>query len=126
LLAAGEREEEDGLLEAREIVDLDLRRVETVVLSACETARGRFGAGEGVIGLSWAFLLAGCPTVVASQWQVDSAATERLMLGFYGALGPGPKLGKARAMRRAALSLLRSRRFSHPYYWSGFIVLGKP
>ena len=60
---------DDGLLEAREIMQLHLHG-DLVVLSACQTARGRFGAGEGMAGMSWAFLVAGVPTVVASQWKV--------------------------------------------------------
>lgn len=74
--------EEDGLLEAREIMQLNLR-ADLAVLSACETARGRVRAGEGLIGMSWALFVAGTPTTVASQWQVDSASTARLMSSFH-------------------------------------------
>src|SRR5262249_4503846 len=74
LVLAGEEAEagEDGLLEAWEIMKLRLK-AELVVLSACETARGRISAGEGVIGMSWAFFVAGTPTTVVSQWKVPSA-----------------------------------------------------
>jgi hypothetical protein len=64
---------EDGLLEAREIMDLDLH-ADLAVLSACESGRGHLGAGEGIIGLTWAFFVAGCPATVASQWKVESRA----------------------------------------------------
>src|SRR6185295_5222363 len=60
---------EDGLLETWEIMNLDLK-ARLVVLSACETARGRVTAGEGMIGLAWALFVAGCPTAVVSQWKV--------------------------------------------------------
>src|SRR6185503_14959916 len=73
---------EDGLLEAWEIMKLDLS-AEIVVLSACETARGRVSAGEGMIGLTWAFFVAGTPTTVVSQWKVDAAATSELMVDFH-------------------------------------------
>jgi CHAT domain-containing protein len=73
---------EDGFLEAREIIQLDLH-AELAVLSACETARGRVRAGEGLIGMSWALFVAGAPTTIASQWQVDSASTARLMTSFH-------------------------------------------
>src|SRR5215813_2956694 len=73
---------EDGLLEAWEIMKLDLK-TDLTVLSACETARGRVGAGEGMIGLSWAIFVAGCPTTVVSQWKVESASTTELMLEFH-------------------------------------------
>src|SRR6266446_7781816 len=73
---------DDGLLEAREIMQLNLH-ADLVVLSACDTARGRFGAGEGMIGMSWSFFVAGVPTMVASQWKVDSASTAKLMIDFH-------------------------------------------
>src|SRR5262249_30292688 len=63
---------EDGRLEARELMDLDLR-AELLVLSACETARGEAPAGEGMTGMVWAALAAGAPTTVASLWRVESS-----------------------------------------------------
>ena len=80
-LAQGDKNE-DGLLEAWELMQLDLK-ADLAVLSACETARGRFGAGEGVIGLTWAMFVAGVPSTVVSQWKVESASTRDLMLGFH-------------------------------------------
>jgi CHAT domain-containing protein len=58
---------EDGLLEAWELMQLDLK-AGLAVLSACETARGRIGAGEGMVGLSWAMFIAGVLSIVVSQW----------------------------------------------------------
>src|SRR5262245_9553742 len=81
VLARGDKNE-DGLLEAWELMQMDLH-ADLVVLSACETARGRFGAGEGVIGLSWAMFVAGVPATVVSQWKVESASARDLMLGFH-------------------------------------------
>jgi len=118
---------DDGLLEAREIMRLDLH-ADLVVLSACQTARGRVGAGEGMIGMSWAFFVAGVPTMVASQWKVDSASTARLMIDFHKRLrdesrtSPGTK---ANALQQAALNLLKDPRYRHPYFWAGFVVIGK-
>ena len=104
-------DQEDGMLEAWELMKLDLH-ADLVVLSACDTARGRVGAGEGVMGLSWALFVAGSPTTVVSQWSVESASTTRLMLTFHGALKAsldrgGDLTGKAKALQRAAVSLLR-------------------
>ena len=82
LLLASSSENEDGFLEAREIMKLDLH-ADLVVLSACQTARGQVGTGEGLIGMSWAFFVAGASTTVVSQWKVDSASTARLMVGFH-------------------------------------------
>ncbi len=126
LANSGVSDKEDGLLETREIMNLNLR-ADLVVLSACETARGRIGAGEGVIGMSWAFFVAGCRTTVVSQWEVDSASTAELMVGFFQRLkGAAGKSGttKSNALRLAALKLMKSPRYQHPYYWAGFVVVG--
>jgi CHAT domain-containing protein len=112
---------DDGLLEAREIMNLHLP-ADLVVLSACDTARGRIGAGEGVIGMSWAFLASGCRTTVVSQWKVDSAMTAELMVGFYRHLKYGKT--KAEALRQAALKLINDGRYEEPIYWAGFVVVG--
>jgi CHAT domain-containing protein len=82
LLLATESDSEDGFLEAREIMKLDLH-ADLAVLSACQTARGQVGSGEGLIGMSWALFIAGTSTTVASQWKVDSASTARLMIDFH-------------------------------------------
>jgi CHAT domain-containing protein/tetratricopeptide (TPR) repeat protein len=117
---------DDGRLEARELVDLDLPAA-LVVLSACESARGRVSAGEGVIGLSWAALVAGARRVVVSQWKVDAASTTDLMTGFYRYLGmppAGAAADEAEALRSASLDLLRTPRYRHPFYWAAFTVVG--
>jgi CHAT domain-containing protein/uncharacterized protein HemY len=119
---------EDGLLEAREMMKLDLH-AEMVVLSACETGRGRIGAGEGLIGMSWALFVAGSTTTVASQWKVESASTTELMLEFHRNLKSGvddtdTRMTRARALQQAALKLMRDVRYAHPFYWAGFVMLG--
>jgi CHAT domain-containing protein len=121
LAAPAAGDSDDGLLEAREILDLDLN-ADLAVLSACETGRGRAGAGEGLIGMTWAFFVAGCPTTVASQWKVDAASTSRLMLAFHRELRSGRTA--AEALRLAALSQLRRRDERHPFYWAGFVAMG--
>jgi CHAT domain-containing protein/Tfp pilus assembly protein PilF len=117
---------EDGLLEAWELMRLDLK-ADLAVLSACETARGRFGAGEGMIGLTWALFVAGVPSTVVSQWKVESASTCDLMLGFHRQLRAAPgktKVTKAEALRRAALKVMKNPETSHPFYWAGFVLVG--
>jgi CHAT domain-containing protein/Tfp pilus assembly protein PilF len=114
---------EDGLLEAREIINMDLH-AKLAVLSACQTARGWVGAGEGVIGMSWALFGAGVPTTVASQWNVDSASTTSLMIDFHRRMTSRSKVTKAEALRQAELGLLRSDRYRHPFYWAGFVMIG--
>jgi CHAT domain-containing protein len=119
---------EDGLLEAWELMQLDLK-ADLAVLSACETARGRIGAGEGMIGLSWAMFIAGVPTIVVSQWKVEAAATRDLMVNFHRGLISQPEGGKARtlkseALRQSALKLLKEPETRHPFYWAGFVLVG--
>jgi len=118
---------EDGLLEAWEIMKLDLN-AELAVLSACETARGRIAAGEGIIGMSWALFVAGSPSAVVSQWKVDSARSSELMIEFHRNLsskrGAGKtSLTKSEALRQAALKVFHSS-YNHPAYWAGFILIG--
>src|SRR5262245_2313655 len=119
---------EDGLLEAWELMQLDLK-ADLVVLSACETARGRIGAGEGMIGFSWAMFIAGVPSLVVSQWEVESAGTRDLMINFHrGLLSPSvpqtTKPTKAEALRQAALKLMKDPATNHPFYWAGFVLVG--
>jgi CHAT domain-containing protein len=124
-LARGDKNE-DGLLEAWELMQLDLR-AELAVLSACETARGRTSAGEGVIGLTWALFVAGAPASVVSQWEVESASTRDLMLGFHSQLQTPRSAGrqtKAECLRQAALKLMKNPETNHPFYWAGFVLVG--
>ncbi|HEY7180344.1 MAG TPA: CHAT domain-containing protein, partial [Blastocatellia bacterium] len=116
---------EDGLLEAWELMEMDLR-ADLVVLSACETARGRFGAGEGMVGLSWAMFVAGAPATVVSQWKVESASASALMLDFHQRLiAPSKaKMTKAEALRQASLKLMKNSGDNHPFYWAGFVLVG--
>jgi CHAT domain-containing protein len=126
LLLATESDSEDGFLEAREIMKLDLH-ADLAVLSACQTARGQVGSGEGLIGMSWALFIAGTSTTVASQWKVDSASTARLMIDFHRNLQSEKaplRTGTAEALRKAAIKLMADPKYRHPFFWSGFVVVG--
>lgn len=114
---------QDGLLEVREISELDLD-CDLVVLSACQTARGQLLSGEGVVGLTRAFLYAGARSVVVSLWSVTDISTGQLMKRFY--CGLADNLGTAAALRAAKLKMLRAAETRHPYYWSPFVAIGKP
>jgi CHAT domain-containing protein/tetratricopeptide (TPR) repeat protein len=118
---------EDGLLEAREIMEMDLQ-AELVVLSACQTAGGRVGAGEGMIGMTWALFVAGCPTTLVSQWKVDTRSTSKLMVEFHSNLQRQHQrstvVSKAQALRQAMLTLLKSEEYELPYYWAPFVLVG--
>jgi CHAT domain-containing protein len=113
---------EDGLLEAWEIMELNLK-ARLIVLSACDTARGRIGPGEGVIGLSWALFIAGTPTALLSQWKVDSASTTSFMVEFHKNFRVS-KFPIDKAAQQAALHLMKISDYSHPFYWAGFVVVG--
>ena len=117
---------DDGWLEAWEIMRLDLD-ADLVVLSACETARGRIGAGEGVVGMAWSFFIAGARSTLAAQWKVSSASSADLMIAFHKALHDrraGLPLRKALSLRDAQLRLLRDPRYEHPFYWAAFVIVG--
>jgi CHAT domain-containing protein/tetratricopeptide (TPR) repeat protein len=113
---------EDGLLEAWELMEIKLH-ARLAVLSACETARGKISEGEGVIGLSWAFFAAGCPSEVVSQWKVDSASNTDLMLEFHRRFRSGKSA--AEALRDASLTLAKNSRYRHPFYWAPFVAIGE-
>jgi CHAT domain-containing protein len=112
---------EDGFLEAREMADLDLHAA-LVVLSACETARGGFGGGEGLMGMTWALFMAGSPATVASGWKVDEAATSKLMLALHQHLRKGES--RATALRSAELEVRADAQYRHPFYWASFVLSG--
>jgi CHAT domain-containing protein/tetratricopeptide (TPR) repeat protein len=112
---------EGGVLQAREMMNLDLR-ADLVVLSGCETGRGVLGSGEGLIGMTWALFIAGSPSTVASQWKVDAESTSQFMLDFHRRLRHQPK---AKALQQAALTVMQKPEFRHPFYWSGFVLMGE-
>lgn len=111
--------QDDGLLTYAEVSDLDLH-ADLVVLSACDTGRGVIG-GDGVVGLSRAFLGAGVPSVVVSLWQIPDLATSELMHRFYANLRAS-KTGKAQALRDAMRNLKRVK--PQPIHWAGFTLIG--
>lgn len=114
---------DDGRLEARELTEMHLA-ADLVVLSACQTARGSMGGGEGLVGLSWGLFAAGASTAVLSQWEVESASTTALMIGLHQRLLRPGDTSVAEALRGAARALLADPRYRHPFYWAGFVAIG--
>lgn len=127
LLSESDDPDNDGMLEAWEIMQLDLH-ADLAVLSACQTARGRLSAGEGMIGMAWAFSVAGVPTTVVSQWRVLSQSTTQLMIKFHSYLKQSQSLpnrmSKAEALKQADLDLMKTKGYEHPFYWAGFVMVG--
>jgi CHAT domain-containing protein/predicted negative regulator of RcsB-dependent stress response len=116
--------EQNGFLSTADVFNLSLG-ADLVVLSGCRTGLGKEIRGEGIAGLTRAFIYAGAPRVVASLWNVNDAATAELMKRFYqGMLGP-KKLAPSAALRAAQLSLQKEPRWSAPYYWAAFVIQGE-
>jgi len=120
-------DDEDGILTDQEIASMDLRGVEWVVLSACETGLGEIRTGEGVLGLRRAFKVAGAGTLIMSLWAVDDEASRAWMRALYDGRLIG-HLGTAEAVREAGIGALRDLRArgrsTHPFYWAAFVAAG--
>ncbi|MGI9107211.1 MAG: CHAT domain-containing protein [Pyrinomonadaceae bacterium] len=112
----------DGLLRVEEVFNLRLGSP-LVMLSACETGLGKEKRGEGVIGLTRAFIYAGAPTVGVSLWSVADKSTAELMPEFYRRLLAGQS-GAPAAMRAAQNSMIAGKRYSAPFYWAPFVLVG--
>ncbi len=121
LLASNAAPGRDPYLRAARIASLGLP-ARLAVLSGCESAGGRILSGEGVIGLTAAFVSAGVPTVVATLWPVDDRTTARLMERFYDALARDHTAGAS--LREAQAAVLSDSRTRAPFYWAGFILVG--
>ena len=123
ILSLDQDPSEDGFLQMREVFDLKMN-ADLVVLSACQTGLGQFIRGEGIEGLSRAFFYAGSSSVLMSLWAVNDQATYQLMERFYRHMKSSEN--PMNALRRAKLEMIESKVLSHPYYWAGFILNGKP
>lgn len=113
----------EGFLPVYEVYNLKLN-ADLVVLSACQTALGEDIRGEGLVGLTRAFMYAGALRVIASLWRVPDSATAALMQRFYRALLVD-KRPAAEALRSAQQAVRADRRWAAPYYWAGFTLVGE-
>jgi tetratricopeptide (TPR) repeat protein len=115
---------DDGHLFSGEIYNLNLN-ADLAVLSACQTGLGKYSKGEGVIGLSRALVYAGAKNLVVSFWSVADESTAQLMTDFYSELLKNSANGYADALQKAKGKMIASKRFSEPYYWAPFVLIGK-
>ncbi|MBN1222735.1 MAG: CHAT domain-containing protein [Candidatus Aminicenantes bacterium] len=112
---------EDGFFQVREIYDTKLN-AELVVLSACQTAKGKMEKGEGIQGLARAFFYAGAKSVLACLWKIDDRSTAEFMKYFYENLTDG--MTKQAALIHAKMKMLDTE-YRNPYYWASFILIGE-
>jgi CHAT domain-containing protein len=127
-LALTADEENDGFLTALEIFRTKVP-ADLVVLSACESGRGRIYKTEGVVGLARAFMFAGSRRVLCSLWKVDDEATRALMVKFYELWNPkdgGKGLGAAAALKKAQEHVRGHEKWKHPHYWAAWVLWGLP
>jgi len=114
--------QDNGLLQAWEIMATGRMDCELVVLSACQTGLGQELGGEGLIGLTRALQYAGARAVVASLWSVDDRRTADLMRRFYVHLKGGKH--KDEALRAAQVEVLKNPLSRRPIYWAAFTLSG--
>ncbi len=113
---------EDGFFQLRDIVGLNLGS-DLVVLSSCQSGKGKLETGEGVLGLANAFLFAGSRSVLVSLWSIVDQSTAEFMTSFYGSLASGQPI--ARALREVKTRMIHSK-YGHPFYWAPFVLVGEP
>ena len=113
--------EDDGHWTMAEVTNETWNKMELVTLSACETAIGGDKPGLEMESIARAFSIAGAPSIVATLWPVSDESTRDLMVSFYTNL---KTMSKVEALRQAQLSLIRNPKYSHPYFWAPFILIG--
>lgn len=118
-------DDNDGLLLVDEVFNLRLSSPRLVMLSACETGLGKLKHGEGVTGLTRAFMYAGATTVGVSLWSVSDEATAKLMSSFYKRFFSNERPLMSAALRGAQLEMIAGERNSMPFYWAPFVLVGE-
>jgi len=113
---------EDGIFQLFEIEKFKIKS-KLVFLSACNSAAGKIYSGEGMLGLSTAFMHSGALRIIGSIWFIDDYSTNLLVKSFYTELAKNNG-DFATALRSAQLNLLSKKEYSHPYYWATFRLIG--
>jgi tetratricopeptide (TPR) repeat protein len=118
---------DDGYLTLADLLERWRGRLDgtsLVVLSACESQKGRLERDEGMLALPWGFCFAGAPAVVASLWKVDDESTALLMSDLYRRLISEGALGPCEALHEARRALMKTQ--GDPYRWGAFVFVGAP
>lgn len=116
-------DQNDGILTALEVLNLKLESTDLVTLSACETGRGDVKIGEGVYSLNRAFQEAGAKAVLSTLWSVDDEATGEFMQKFYDRFLNGKPAQQA--IQETQNEFMKHEKYSNPFYWAGFVMMGK-
>jgi CHAT domain-containing protein len=114
------KQEEDGILTAYEISQMDLSHTNLVALSACDTGLGDIAGDEGVYGLQRAFKIAGAKQILVSLWKTPDQASRELLTVFYQYMLRDGK--EIHAALQAARQDLR-KKYPNPYYWGAFVLV---
>jgi len=122
LLGRDENDNEDGILQAHEIFPLNLN-ADLVTLSSCFSGFGEIDPNEGNMGIYRSFLIAGAKSVIISLWNVEDESTSLLFNKFYEHLKDGKS--KSESLRMAKMYLKNETKFTHPFYWAPFILMGE-
>ena len=143
VLALTSEDSNDGFLSVLDILRMQIPS-DLVVLSACETGKGKIYETEGLVGFMRAFMFAGTPRVICSLWRVDDEATKALMVRFYELWHPGSQpadperstdgewgegsrpMGAAAALKKAQEYVKGHEKWAHPYYWAAWVLWGLP
>jgi CHAT domain-containing protein/tetratricopeptide (TPR) repeat protein len=113
---------DDDILYTNEIYNMHLN-AQLVCISSCDSGLGRLYRGEGIVGLARAFFYAGARNLTVSLWKVDDTATSDLMVSFYNKIFRAKNLSTA--LTDAKRKMASSKKFSQPYYWAPFILIGE-
>lgn len=105
-----------------EMKDLPMSNIDLIVLSACQTGVGKLGNGIEILGFGYQVQRAGAKAAIASLWAVSDEGTQALMQAFYNNFKQGDR-SNAESLRQAQIATIRSKNFSHPFYWSAFILI---
>jgi CHAT domain-containing protein/Tfp pilus assembly protein PilF len=120
VLSLDEDPKEDGFLQVRELYNLRMK-ADLVVLSACQTGKGKMEKGEGILGLPRIFFYTGARSVISTLWKITDESTAKFMDLLYQYLAEGND--KSQALRLAKLEMIDSK-YSHPFYWAAFVLNG--